>query len=58
MSTPDQDIIEALAYAWNLYLLEYSRVQKPSDEDDTDDFRKAIHDAMRIVFAKKAMYNL
>lgn len=53
----ENEILKKLAEAWNLYIKTYPMVANyPSNcDDDLQDFRKAIHDAQRIVMVKEGI---
>ncbi len=53
LTNPERQTIAKLAEAWNLFLA------LPSNHpDDMHDFRKAIHDAQRIIMARPAYRDL
>lgn len=50
----EKTILNKLMEAWNLYVKEYGYQETPFDSDQINDFRKAIHDAQRIVICNNA----
>lgn len=50
----ERDVVMRLADAWNAYLQLPRACPVRQTDDDTTDFRKAIHDAQRIVLARPA----
>lgn len=45
--------LEALGNAWSAYLESTNYQTTPNDEDDMNDFRRAIHEAQSIVAARE-----
>lgn len=51
MTEQELEVIDSLAKSWNEFM------KLTWDKDDYDDFRKAIHDAQRIIMSREAQRN-
>lgn len=56
MTAEESALVHALGWCWNNYL--DLAVLPPGERDDLNDFRRAIHDAQRIVMARAAKRQL
>lgn len=54
LTNPERKTLAKLAEAWNLF----QTLPGSAHTDDTHDFRKAIHDAQRIIMARPAYRDL
>ncbi len=52
-TNPNKKVLELLGLAWPEYLKANDHQSTPQDADNLNDFRKAIHDAQRIVATRE-----